>query len=78
MAKSLAELCEAILGKRLPKIKQIRSKKNKKRKKQGKSAPTAHWRIAPGALTKEMKDYAVNDASSGIDIWMKIKGLKQK
>ena len=74
----LAGLCEAVLGNKLPKIKQKLSGRDKKRKKQGRKSPTAHWRIDSSKLTQKMKVYAANDSSSGIDIWMKIKNLAQK
>lgn len=75
---NLAKLCETVLERQLPKRKQKVSSKNKKRKRQGRSAPTAHWRVSPGQITQEMKEYAANDAASGIDIWMKLKGLEQE
>eukprot|EP00977_Amphora_coffeiformis_P005498 scaffold1168_cov167-Amphora_coffeaeformis.AAC.31 len=75
--KSLASLCEAVLERRLPKRKAKRSYANKQRKRRGLKTPTAHWRVPQSHITAEMKDYAANDAASGIDIWMKLKGLQQ-
>ncbi len=68
---SLAEMCKSILNKRLPKSKEKLSKNQKKRKKAGRRTPTAHWRRKD--ITKEMKEYAANDAACGIDVWMKLK-----
>jgi hypothetical protein len=70
---SLADLCQSVLGKKLPKSKQKLTKKQKKRRKEGKSTPTAHWRAK--SITKEMKEYAANDASCAVDVWVKLKGL---
>jgi ribonuclease D len=69
--KSLAEMCKSILNKILPKSKEKLSKNQKKRKKEGRRTPTAHWRRKD--VTKEMKEYAANDAACGIDVWMKLK-----
>lgn len=74
--KSLAEICEAVLEKKLPKLKQKMTKKQKKRKKQGRRTPTSHWRTE--SITKQMKEYAANDVASGIDVWMKLKGLSKE
>jgi hypothetical protein len=69
--KSLAEMCKSILNKSLPKSKEKLSKNQKKKKKAGRRTPTAHWRRKD--ITKEMKEYAANDAACGIDVWMKLK-----
>ena len=76
--RSLAQLCETVLGCRLPKQKQRLNYRNKQLKRMGMRHPTAHWRIPSGNITKQMKDYAAHDAASGIDIWMKLKGLQQQ
>ena len=69
--KSLAEMCKAVLNKRLPKSKEKLSKNQKKKRKAGRRTPTAHWRRKD--ITKEMKEYAANDVACGIDVWMKLK-----
>lgn len=71
--KSLAEMCEFVLDRKLLKLKQKMSKKQKQRKKKGRRTPTAHWRT--NDITKQMKNYAANDAASAIDVWMKLNGL---
>lgn len=61
-------MCEIVLECNLPKMKEKNAGKNKRRRKQGKRVKTSHWR---GDLTKEMKQYAADDASCAIDIWNK-------
>ena len=68
--KTLQDMCESVLGRRLPKMKEQNAKKNKKKRKKGKKVKTSHWRRDD--LTKDMKDYAADDASCSIDVWQHI------
>jgi La domain/3'-5' exonuclease len=70
--KSLQEMSDLVLHRRLPKMK---GKKlpNEQLRKHRRRTPTAHWRTDD--MTDRMKSYAVNDAACAIDIWMKINGF---
>jgi hypothetical protein len=74
----LVGLCEQILGRTLRKRKHKPSGRQQKLKKQGKPHRTAHWRVPPNQITKDMKMYAAHDASSGIDVWMTMKKLNKE
>jgi hypothetical protein len=65
----LSEMSETVLGRRLPKIKELGVRHKKERKRKGHRVPTAHWRRPD--LTPIMREYAANDASCGVDIWLK-------
>lgn len=58
--KSLAQWCEAVLGRTLPKRKH-------KGKKGAKESKRAHWRAKE--LSPEMKQYAAADAAAGLAVW---------
>ena len=68
--KRLQDMCESVLGCRLPKLKEKNAKKNKKKRKNGKKVKTSHWRR--DELTQDMKDYAADDVSCSIDVWQHI------
>ncbi|KAL7550190.1 hypothetical protein ACHAWF_013429 [Thalassiosira exigua] len=67
----LKELCAAVLGLDLPKIKEWGARKNKRMRISGRRVKTTHWRRDD--LTRDMKKYAADDASCSIDIWNKYK-----
>jgi len=58
----LSDLCAAVLGRNLVKMKSRREDKKK-----------SHWR-AP-VLTDKMKTYAAHDATCAVDIWMRLMDL---
>eukprot|EP00581_Thalassiosira_minuscula_P010493 CAMPEP_0183710686 /NCGR_PEP_ID=MMETSP0737-20130205/6357_1 /TAXON_ID=385413 /ORGANISM="Thalassiosira miniscula, Strain CCMP1093" /LENGTH=574 /DNA_ID=CAMNT_0025939011 /DNA_START=185 /DNA_END=1909 /DNA_ORIENTATION=+ len=68
--KSLQEMCQTVLARDLPKIKERGARENRERRVRGKRIATSHWRC--DTLTDTMKQYAADDASSAIDIWNKI------
>lgn len=73
--KSLQEMCKSVLDRTLSKLKG--PKKNSFQKRRGKkSYKTSHWRT--DVLTDPMKRYAAHDASSAVDIWMKIHGFEEE
>jgi 3'-5' exonuclease/La domain len=67
--KSLQQMCETVLNRRLSKLKGGKRKGSNRRR-----TPTSHWRA--DILTAEMKNYAARDAASAIDIWMALHGYK--
>jgi 3'-5' exonuclease len=67
--KSLQQMCETVLSRRLSKQKGGKRKGSNRRR-----TPTTHWRA--DILTAEMKNYAARDAASAIDIWMALHGFK--
>jgi hypothetical protein len=70
--KNLVIMCEQVLQRHLPKIKQKRRKM--KGTKERKVGDTAHWRA--DELTDQMKKYAVNDVACGVDVWMAVHGFR--
>lgn len=70
-SKSLQEMVAAVLERDLPKLKEKNAQRKKEQRKKGKRVKTSHWRR--DNLTKEMKQYAVDDVSSAIDVWLKVK-----
>ena len=69
-SKSLQEMCAAILNKDLPKLKERYATAKKQKRKKGHRVKTSHWRRDD--LTKDMKEYASNDVSSAIDIYLEV------
>ena len=69
--KGLQEMCESVLERKLPKVKEKNSKQKKKKRKKGKRVMTSHWRCKD--LTKQMIQYAADDASCSIDVWRQIR-----
>ena len=67
--KSLQDMCEVVLDRHLPKMKERNARGKRNRRERGKRVKTSHWRR--GELTKDMKQYAADDASSAIDTWNK-------
>ena len=67
---SLQEMCAAVLERNLPKLKEKGARKKKEMRKKGRRVKTAHWRRDD--LTQEMKQYAADDVSCAIDIWLKL------
>ena len=68
--KPLQQLCASVLGQYLPKKKEKSAQVKRKRRKQGRRVRTSHWRI--NNLTKEMKQYAADDAACSIDVWLEL------
>ncbi len=64
--RSLAEWCDCVLQRSLPKRKH-------KGKKGGKSSKRAHWR-AP-TLTAQMRRYATDDAAAALEVWNALRRL---